>query len=456
MKPLALSLLALATVSVAFPQGTEALREFKAEKIPSAPRSAGIYHLETGTWTRTRSAAANFGPDVIFSNTAMSGYYSSLAAAGGFAAGGTTWEEGLIPTMENPNYPAADRSSYRVNCLTIGYCDFNPPQTSGWELTFYNSYIPCTINTNPDATVAVTGLPADGCWIVTLELGGSQQFCLVGDGGDGFQGNQDEDSFGWGSKYIGSDGSALAGFYLAGDPQFTDPGWAQGDTPSAGTNTYYGPSSLCTIASGESVSTGNGTEDFSRFTDFGSPANSYCHFFGGYSNNVGCGGPSNPYASRFMEISAALEECPPPQISTPYCQSNPSTNGVQSTVSIFGSTSVVADEVEVTAYLPQNTVGFFLTSLDTGFVPNAGGSNGNLCLGGAIGRFQQLAAISGADGEITISTLTGQWSVTNIPHPMTPYSAMPGTTSHFQLWFRENTSFPSSNFSQGVRVTWTP
>ncbi len=456
MKLLASSLAILLTSFASAAQTSDSPVAIKPEKATSAPRSAGVYHVDTGTWSRTGGAAANFGPDVIYSNTAFSSYYTSVGATGGFAPGGTLVDSGLIPAVGNPDYPSADRSAYDVNCVTIGYCDYNPPGTSGWELTFYDSYDPCTPPPSADATVLVTGLPANGCWVVKLDLGATQSFCLQGDGGDGYQGNDDEDSFGWGVHYAGSDGTQRAGLYTAGDPQSTDPGWTTGATPTAGTGTYYGPNSLCIISPGVDVNTGNHSQDYTFLFDPITTYNTGCFFFGGYSNNVGCGGPSNPFAALYLELGASLDGCTSPRISTPYCQSNAASNGVQATVAVFGSTSVAADEVEVVATLPEDTFGFFLTSVDSGFVPSAGGSHGNLCLGGAIGRFQNLTASSGSAGKITISTLANQWSLTELPHPLQSYAAFPGTTSHFQLWFRQNTSGPSSNFSQGVRVTWTP
>jgi hypothetical protein len=245
MNSLALALLAALTCSVSTAQSREAPLVAIPDRAPGPARDAGVYHVASGTWTRRGVSQANFGPDVIFSNTALSGYFAAVGATGGFAPGGMVFDEGLIPTSDNPNYPAADRTSYRVNCIRIGYCDLNPAGTSGWELTFYSSYTPCTFNPNPDATVIATGLPAAGCWLLDLDLTASQEFCLTGDGGDGYQGDEDLDSFGWASKYAGSAGSAAAGFYLAGDPLATDAGWTPGSAVTAGTHTYYGPASLC-------------------------------------------------------------------------------------------------------------------------------------------------------------------------------------------------------------------
>ena len=46
-----------------------------------------------------------------------------------------------------------------------------------------------------------------------------------------------------------------------------------------------------------------------------------------------------------------------------------------------GTATVLATE------LPPDAPGYFIASTTTGLVPNAGGGQGDLCLGGAIGRF---------------------------------------------------------------------
>ncbi len=54
--------------------------------------------------------------------------------------------------------------------------------------------------------------------------------------------------------------------------------------------------------------------------------------------------------------------------------------------------------------LPNNAFGFFLTSGTAGFVANPGGSMGNLCLSGAIGRYV-------GQGQIKNSGATGAFSL---------------------------------------------
>ncbi|MFT5734264.1 MAG: hypothetical protein ACI80K_003768 [Paracoccaceae bacterium] len=424
----------------------------KAEKVPGAIKHAGIYHVSTGTWTRTGGAVANFGPDTIYSNTATSGYFSSAGGAGGFAPLSTNFDEGQVPSTGNTNAGnLGNRDAYNVNCIEIGYCDNGAAGSGGWELSFYDSYTPCTFDGAPDNTVLAAGLPAGGCWTVAFDLSGGLEICLAGDGGDGFDSDLALDSFGWSYRYTGTDGTAPAGFLLTGDPESTDPNYVIGGNPVDGTNTYYGVASACS----PDLATGLSTRDFWWLED---PAatNSNCYFFGGYSNNNGCGGPSNPFASWFMELQADTGPCSS-VISAPYgCASNPNSTGVNSTMEASGSTSVAADNVTLTAAVTVNSFGFFITSQNQGFSANPGGSAGNICLGANVGRFQQLAANSGAAGLVSISTAAGQWSLASIPQASGPYSAVAGGTANFQCWHRDSSmTGPTSNFTDGVTVTWT-
>jgi hypothetical protein len=419
------------------------------EKITGAIKHAGIYHVSTGTWTRTGGAVANFGPDTIYSNTAGSGYFSPDGGNGAFAPGSTNYDEGNVPSSFNTNN-AGNRDEYNVNCIEIGYCDLGTA-TSGWELSFYSSYTPCSVNTMPDATIDTGPAPAGGCWLVALDLSGGNEICLSADGGDGFDDVVDLDTFGWSFRYTGT-GAGLAGFLIAGDPASTDPNYIPGGLPVDGTGTYFGPPSLCANGS----TTGLLTRNFWWLED-PTGMDSNCYFFGTYSNNNGCGGPiTNPYASWYMEIQADTGPCNSVFSQSNGCASNPNSTGVNSSMVVSGSPSVAADSVTLTATVTANSFGFFITSQDVGFVANPGGSQGNICLGANIGRFQNLAALSDGAGMIEISTTAGQWTLNNIPQGSGPYMAQVGGTAHFQCWHRDTDpmGMPSSNFTDGVVVTW--
>ncbi|QDV07524.1 hypothetical protein Poly30_30500 [Planctomycetes bacterium Poly30] len=423
----------------------------KAEKVPGAIKHAGIYHVSTGTWTRTGGAVANFGPDTIYSNTAESGYFSSAGGAGGFAPGSINFDEGQVPSSTNPNN-AGNRDEYNVNCILIGYCDLGAAGTGGWELGFYTNYQPCTLNAAPDALVATGALPANGCWTVSFDLSGGNEFCLGADGGNGFDNDQALDSFGWSYRYNGTDGSGAAGFLLASDPQSTDPNYATGGLPSDGTNTYYGPVSLC----GAGVASGLTTDDFWWLED-PAGASSGCYFFGGYSNNNGCGGPSNPYASWYFELQADTGSCNqgPTDPCVSYCNSNPNSTGGLSTLTCAGSAVVANNDFTLNAAIPTNSFGFFITSQTAGFIMNPAGSAGNICVSGNIGRYQQNAASSGAAGLISLGTANGINLAAIRTAQGGPYAAAAGIRTHWQLWHRDSSpQGPTSNFTNGVYVDW--
>ncbi len=451
LQSLLASACAVALAASASAQATSP-KALQPERIPGAIKHAGIYHVASGTWTRTGAGSANFGPDTVYSNTAPSGYFSSAGGAGGFAPGATNFDEGVLPTTGNAG-ANADRDEYLINCVSIGYCDEGAPGTSGWELSFYSEYTPCTFEPSFDGRFTVAGLPAGGCWMMDFDLTG-QEFCIEGDGGDGFDNDPELDSFGWSYRYAGTDGTMGAGFMMAGDPQSTEPNWVPGTAPSGGTNTYFGVPSLC----GPSEATGFFTVDSWWVEDPVNPSDSNCYWFGGYVNGNPCSGLlPGIFASWHLELQADTSDCSSLDISSPSgCLSNPSSTGINSTMVATGSSSVVENNVTLTATIPVNSFGFFITATTPGFIANPGGSSGNICLGSDVGRFQQLAMSSGATGQVVISTTLGQWSLSSIPSASGPYAAVPGTSAYFQCWTRDaNSHGPTSNFTDGCVVQWT-
>lgn len=92
--------------------------------------------------------------------------------------------------------------------------------------------------------------------------------------------------------------------------------------------------------------------------------------------------------------------------------------------------------------LPPNQFGYFIVSQSTGTVVGPGGSQGTLCLAGAIGRFNAQIQNSGTGGALDIDVDTNQ-----LPQPSGPVVVQPGETWHFQCWYRDNNPGATSNFS---------
>lgn len=135
-------------------------------------------------------------------------------------------------------------------------------------------------------------------------------------------------------------------------------------------------------------------------------------------------------------------------VGTPYCATNPNTTGQPGLLSATGSTDVTLNDLTLTAtQLPANQFCLVVTSQTQAFVPNPGGSDGNLCVGGQIGRYQNNIINAGPAG---IASL--QIDLTAVPLPNSLYSVQPGDTVNFQLWHRDGPT--SSNLTQGLEITF--
>lgn len=138
-------------------------------------------------------------------------------------------------------------------------------------------------------------------------------------------------------------------------------------------------------------------------------------------------------------------------IGTPYCVANANSTGVAGVLSADGSTVVTMNDVTLTAgSLPVNAFGFFIASSTQGFVQNPGGSFGNLCVFGDIGRYV-------GPGQIQTSGPGGTFSLmidlNSIPQPMGPVSATAGDSWNFQTWYRDvGPMGAGSNFTNGLEV----
>ena len=136
-----------------------------------------------------------------------------------------------------------------------------------------------------------------------------------------------------------------------------------------------------------------------------------------------------------------------------YCTANPNSTGAPAAISAIGSDIASFNNATLTASgLPINSFGFFLTSQVQGFVANPGGSAGNLCLGGGIGRYV-------GNGQIKNSGQSGSFELmldlTQTPQPNGFVTITSGQTWNFQAWFRDASGgVPTSNFTDGLSATF--
>ena len=124
----------------------------------------------------------------------------------------------------------------------------------------------------------------------------------------------------------------------------------------------------------------------------------------------------------------------------------PNSTGVPGVIRAFGLVDVNANEVFLTAdQLPNGEFGYFLVSLTQGiFVPP--GSQGFLCILGAIGRFNQPGNIGQGP------TFSIQVNLAAVPQPTGPVAVQPGDTWNFQAWFRDLGT--QSNFTDGLSIAF--
>ncbi len=135
-----------------------------------------------------------------------------------------------------------------------------------------------------------------------------------------------------------------------------------------------------------------------------------------------------------------------------YCSSAVNSTGVAASISAAGSSAVDLGRLVLRCEsLPRFAFGFFIVSESQAFAANPGGSQGNLCLGGSVGRFVGPGQVqnSGTAGaiEITVDLLA-------LPQPLGPQAAQAGETWSFQAWYRDANPQVTSNFSHGLAVAF--
>ncbi len=486
-----------------------------AKPIQSAAKFGGTFHVATGTWTRNvpNSAALGVG-DVIYNNTANTGYYSSQTDD---VASYGILDAGRIPSTGTAG--SADRDNYNITDVTVGYCITNNTANSADVLvSIYGSYTPCEdpvayslsgefLGTGlPGATAADISAGYASCWIVTFDLSGGGEICILGDADGNLDSDLDFDSFGIGLEY---DPGGLGGYVnsgidfgsiMAGDRlwtvQATGEITASGGAGVAGCgvaatggggDTYYGPAECCIPALGGDNSSGLDNQDFAWISFdatsiWGAPG---CYWLGGYDNAVGCSADAaqtNPNLAHYVTITAdASNDCTPSTVGggltiTTFC--DPALNNSTGAPAVMTGTDGSGFESDLHldvsgGPLPIGTtrlLGYFLCGNEA--TSGQAISDGLFCLVGtstaSFGRYniggttQYSLGLFDANGDLQNMVGTGGTSGYGFDVPSTINIAgfptatiMTGDTYHFQCWYRDSAAGAGhSNFSNGITVTW--
>jgi DNA-binding beta-propeller fold protein YncE len=161
-------------------------------------------------------------------------------------------------------------------------------------------------------------------------------------------------------------------------------------------------------------------------------------------------------AFDYDEVLAGSDPADPnslPSIGASYCgPAVANSTGSPAVISAAGNLSAAANEVRINlAQVPVGSVGYLLNATAAGLVPNAGGSQGTLCLGGSVGRHNAagLVMTANASGQMHLDL-----DLTNTPTPTGAVSILAGQTWRYQCWYRDLNPTITSNFSDAIVLTF--
>jgi hypothetical protein len=149
---------------------------------------------------------------------------------------------------------------------------------------------------------------------------------------------------------------------------------------------------------------------------------------------------------------AFLAEETNPVLGSQYCRANVNASGKAAWIRVYGINQFIAGGSKSVQCLdlPPNSFAYFMCALGNAVTANPGGSAGNLCLSGSIGRYSPQVMNSGPTGTIFM-----QVNPQSLPQPMGSVSATAGETWNFQCWTRDSQGgVATSNFSNAIAVTF--
>ena len=147
-----------------------------------------------------------------------------------------------------------------------------------------------------------------------------------------------------------------------------------------------------------------------------------------------------------LQICGARVEyaCNPAQVNS---------TGLPAILVVHGTGVIAANDLTLTTVsLPMQQFGYYLNGTQAGSPVTPPGSQGLLCLGGQLGRYNGLAQImnSGSTGVMAMTL-----DLTQTPTLGSTVAIQSGQTWHFQLWYRDFVGGAStSNFSPAAAVTF--
>lgn len=127
-------------------------------------------------------------------------------------------------------------------------------------------------------------------------------------------------------------------------------------------------------------------------------------------------------------------------------------SGVPASLRATGSSLTVANALTLVAeQLPLGSFSYFLASNVLGPPVQPAGSQGDLCLGGALCRFDGSGQVqlAGPSGTVQLAI-----DSTALPHPAGSVAVQAGETWSFQAWYRDRSPARTSNLTNAVSVSF--
>ncbi len=157
---------------------------------------------------------------------------------------------------------------------------------------------------------------------------------------------------------------------------------------------------------------------------------------------VRSGAASQAGAATLLDLSGCL--------GVSACVGAPNSTGSVGTIAGRGTVLASANDLTLDATgLPAQVFGLFIVSRTPDFVANVAGGEGNLCLGGSIGRYNAFIQSTGAAGLATLPV-----NVDEIAAPNGTIQGLPGESYYFQFWHRDVvTGTATSNLTESVRIS---
>ena len=320
----ALALLPASLVLVSLPAtAQQTLDPSRLYPITTPIRDAGTVDVTTGRWTRPGQSVKATGLS-IYNNTCTwsgAGYYA------GFDWCEDNYDEGRIPSSNDPNAPAGALDTNEILSIQVSYCTFvGPVQGVGgydMDLAFWDKLggdcagtvppTPPPVSSTATAYLPLAGLGLPGstsfgfqaCWLVTLDTSNTG-FFLASDGDGTFDGVGADDKFIWMQRQNATSGALQLpgtpdGFFVAGEPAAGGYGACSymipcgidpitGATCGTGLDTFDG--SWINVDGVGVGSSAHNTACANAVSQYGYGTN--CYFFGGY--------PTNPLASYWLVL----------------------------------------------------------------------------------------------------------------------------------------------------------